>query len=117
MSNLKELPHIMETRKPKETCSQFVFGPKKVYVDEAIEIMAQSPDFRRLNQDETPQQDDIIFYTDIFGYPSHVGRIIEDGLVQSKFSGDPNVYIHEMRGEPVPKSLFYQTSIIFRKNN
>jgi hypothetical protein len=113
----ENLPEIVGVRDRGETCSQFVFGEGQYYVDEAFRRLVSIGCYQLIRGRGvfSPAEEDIVFYGSPFGNVSHVGRIDNDGLVVSKFDGDPKVYRHEIWGNPIPLSPNFARFHLFRK--
>lgn len=108
----EKLPITIEVRTPEESCSQYVFGPKSQHVDVAFKQIIEGKKHRSV---QPPlQKGDIIFYKNFGPDVSHVATIGENGNVISKFMGDPNVYEHELWGEPIPQSVSFESCVVFR---
>jgi hypothetical protein len=115
MSNPEGLPIIIEIRDPAETCSQYIFGPDEKDVVVVLNNITKNTYYRQVVAPEVFKRGDIVFYTDVCGEPYHVGKFLSAGTVRSKFDKDPNVYVHELWGEPIPVSMKFEASIVLRK--
>lgn len=95
------LPQIITTRSEDETCAQFVFGPEHRFVDNVYYWLLETSQYKL--DFGPPAIGQVVVYCGKDGFPAHVGKIVEGGLVESKFYGDPNVYRHQEMGNPIPK--------------
>lgn len=111
------LPEIVETRGTEETCSQFVFGAGQYYVDEAYRELISGGGYRSVRgRGAFPQiEGDIVFYGSPLGEIGHVAKVDRDGLLVSKFCGNPNVYRHEVWGDPIPFEVKFEMFHLFRR--
>lgn len=99
---------------PEITCSQFAIGAEHYFIDETFRQLVASGAYLELDWNTKPKPGDLLFYGDPFGNPSHVAKVDEAGNLVSKFTHDPNVYIHEMWEDPIPENFSFETCIILR---